>query len=118
MRHTKACSRSVKVASEIKRVISAYLIRGEIRSYGCINPLMIVVTDVVVSPCLQHAKVFVSSIDGTPGEVYVSFLESHSAQIRKAVGDNVKLKFVPEIIFIIDNSFEQAQRIENLLKGR
>ena len=92
------------------------MIRGEIDSYGDVNPLMIVITDVVVSSCLQHAKVFVSSIDEQRGDAYVEFLEAHSAQIRKAVGDNVKLKFVPELRFIVDTSFEEAQRIEDLLK--
>lgn len=117
MNHNKGCSRSVKVAAEIKRVVSDYLIRGGIESYEGINPLMIVITDVVVSSCLQHAKIFVSSVDGKSSDDYIDFLEDHSSQIRKAVGDNVKLKFVPEIRFIVDTSFERAQRIEEVLKG-
>ena len=117
MKHNRSCSRSIKVAAEIKRVVSEYLIRGGVESYEEINPLMIVVTGVDVSSCLQHAKVFISSIDGKPGDNYVNFLEAHSSQIRKAIGDNVKLKFVPEIRFIIDTSFERARRIEEILKG-
>lgn len=116
MKHNKSYSRSAKVASEIKKVVSDFLIRGEFGRYEGINPLMIVVTDVVVSSCLQHAKIFVSSIDRKSADDYVEFLEAHSAQIRKAVGDNVKLKFVPELRFIVDNSFEEAQKIESLLK--
>jgi len=116
MKHNKSCSRSVKVASEIKRVVSDYLIRGGVGSYENVNPLMIVITDVVVSPCLQHAKIFVSSIDGKSSDEYIKFLELHSAQIRKAVGDNVKSKFVPELRFFEDTSFEEAQKIEDLLK--
>ena len=105
------------MASEIKKVVSDYLIRGGIGSYENVNALMIVVTDVVVSPCLQHAKIFVSSIDRKSSDEYIKFLELHSAQIRKAVGDNVKLKFVPELRFVEDTSSEEAQRIEDLLKG-
>ena len=117
MNHNKGCSRYVKVAAEIKRVVSDYLIRGGIESYEGINPLMIVIIDVVVRSCLQHAKIFVSSVDGKSSDDYIDFLEDHSSQIRKAVGDNVKLKFVPEIRFIVDTSFERAQRIEEVLKG-
>ncbi len=116
MKRNKSCSRSVKVASEIKRVVSDYLVRGEIKSCEGVNPLMIVITDVVVSSCLQYAKIFVSSIDEGRGDDYVKFLEFHSARIRKVVGDNVKLKFVPELRFIEDTSFQEAQRIEDLLK--
>ena len=116
MKHNKSCSRSVRVASEIKKVVSDFLIRRGVADYEGVNPSMIVVTDVVVSSCLRHAKIFVSSIDGKCGDDYMEFLEVYSAQIRKAVGDNVKLKFVPELKFIVDTSFEEARKIENLLK--
>lgn len=113
--NNKGCSRSIKVASEIKRVVSDYLIRARGGECGGIDPFMIVVTDVVVSSCLQHAKVFVSSMDGKFGDDYLNFLRSHSAQVRKAIGDSVRLKFVPEINFIIDDSFEQAKKIDDIL---
>ena len=115
MKFSKGCSRSVKVATEIKRIVSDYLIRGKNEDSGDVDPFMIVVTDVVVSSCLQHAKIFVSSMDGKCCDDYLDFLRSHSAQIRKTIGDNVRLKFVPKIDFVIDDSFEQAKRIDDLL---
>ena len=118
MKRNNNVSRSDRVASEIKKVVSEYLIRGGL---GChedeVNPVMIVVTDVAVSSCLRHAKIFVSSVsDGLDSSVCVDYLERHSSQIRKAVGDNVKLKFVPEIRFLPDVSRERAKRIEDILK--
>lgn len=115
MKFSKDCSRSVKVASEIKRVISSYLVCRKSEDVGDIDPFMIVVTNVVVSSCLQHAKVFVSSMDGRCCDDYLNFLKSHSAQMRKTIGDNIRLKFVPKIDFIIDDSFEQAKRIDDIL---
>lgn len=112
-------SRSDRVASEIKKVVSEYLIRGGLESSEGVNPLMIVVTDVVVSSCLRHAKIFVSSIsDDLNSEVCRDYLESHSYQIRKTIGSSVKLKFVPEIRFLPDTSREKAQRIEDILSGQ
>lgn len=109
-------SRSDKVASEIKKVVSEYLIRGGLESSEGVNPLMIVVTDVVVSSCLRHAKIFVSSIsDDLNSDVCRDYLENHSYQIRKTIGSGVKLKFVPEIRFLTDTSRERAKRIENIL---
>ena len=109
-------SRSVKVASEIKKVVSEFLICGGLGCCEGVNPVMIVVTDVVVSSCLRHAKIFVSSIsDDLDSDVCVGYLEKHSAQIRKTIGANVKLKFVPEIRFLVDASRERAKRIEDIL---
>lgn len=111
-------SRSDKVASEIKKVVSEYLIRGELESSEGVNPLMIVVTDVVVSSCLRHAKIFVSSIsDDLNSDICRDYLESHSSQIRKTIGTCIKLKFVPEIRFLADTSREKAKRIEDILNA-
>ncbi|MBO7537040.1 MAG: 30S ribosome-binding factor RbfA [Alphaproteobacteria bacterium] len=111
-------SRSDKVASEIKKVVSEYLILGGLESSEGVNPLMIVVTDVVVSSCLRHAKIFVSSIsDDLNSDVCRDYLERHSSQIRKTIGSSIKLKFVPEVRFLTDTSREKAQRIEDILNA-
>ena len=112
-------SRSDKVASEIKKVVSEYLIRGGLESSEGVNPLMIVVIDVVVSSCLRHAKIFVSSIsDDLNSDVCRDYLERHSSQIRKTIGSSIKLKFVPEIRFLTDTSRERAKRIEDILNAQ
>lgn len=109
-------SRSDKVASEIKKVVSEYLIRGELCGYENIKTSMIVITDVVVSSCLRHVKIFVSSIsDDLDNTICRDFLDRHSSQIRRVIGNGVKLKFVPEISFLSDISRERAQRIEDIL---
>ena len=117
MKRSSGGSRSDRVASEIKKVVSEFLIRGEIGDReGEVNPVMIVVTDVVVSSCLRHAKIFVSSIsDDLDVDVCVNYLEKHSPQIRKTIGTSIKLKFVPEIRFFADTSRERAKRIEDIL---
>ncbi len=104
MKRSNGGSRSDRVASEIKKVVSEFLIRGGIGDReGQVNPVMIVVTDVVVSSCLRHAKIFVSSIsDDLDGDICVDYLEEHSPQIRKTIGTSIKLKFVPEIRFFAD----------------
>ena len=111
--------RTGKVAGEIKKVLSESLIRGEIGFCDdLVDPRMIVITDVEVSSCLRHAKIFVSSMISDNGEEkYLEFLEKHSSQLRKVIAQNLKLKFVPEIRFFIDSSSAYASRIENILKS-
>lgn len=112
----KTNPRSNRVAEEIKKVISESLLRGEIGSYESINPTMIAITDVEVSPCLRHAKVFISPmIDSIEKQEFLDFMEFHIPQLRKNIGHAVRLKFVPELHFFIDDTYEYAQKIENLL---
>lgn len=117
IKQKEKCSRADKVAGEIKKVISECLVKGEVGSYEDIDPAMIVVTDVIVSPCLRHAKIFISSVASyDDNERYLQFLDSHIFQLRRLIASNVKLKFVPEIRFLEDNSSVYANRIESLLK--
>ena len=74
------------------------------------------VMDVAVSPDLRHARVFVSVL-GTEEEkeATVSALRRASGFIRARVGDEVTLKYLPELRFEIDRSLERVARIEELL---
>jgi ribosome-binding factor A len=74
------------------------------------------VMDVAVSPDLRHARVFVSVL-GTEEEkaATLSALRRASGFIRTRVGDEVTLKYLPELRFEIDRSLERVARIEELL---
>jgi ribosome-binding factor A len=74
------------------------------------------IMDVVVSPDLRHARVFVSVL-GTEEDKNVSLaaLRRAGGFIRARVGDEVTLKYLPELKFEIDRSLERAARIEALL---
>lgn len=118
MQERKSVSRVHRVASEIKKVLSQYLIRGELDPCNGVTSTMITITDVTVSPCLQHVKVYVSPlVNSISEEDCLNFLNMYSSQVRYYVGQHVRLKVVPEIIFRIDESFKYAERIETILKG-
>lgn len=110
-------NRQHKVAHEIKKILSNYMLRNSIVDTEGMSSSLISITDVVVSPCLRHVKVFVVSLskDFTDIEC-VKYLERHAAQFRYHLGANIRLKFTPELNFFVDTSFEYAERIENLLK--
>jgi ribosome-binding factor A len=74
------------------------------------------IMDVVVSPDLRHARVFVSVL-GTEEDKKASLaaLRRAGGFIRARVGDEVTLKYLPELKFEIDRSLERAARIEALL---
>ena len=80
---------------------------------------MITVTKVTVSPDLSFAKTYVSIF--SPGSENKNILEKireHAKETRHKLGMRIKnqLRVVPELQFIIDDSLDYIENIENLLK--
>lgn len=110
----KNSSRQNKVAAEIKKSLSEFLLCNSI--YDIIKSSSISITDVVMSPCLQHAKVYIIPLSGDVSQKdCIDFMERHSHTFRKHVSNCIRLKFAPDFKFFIDDSFDYAQKIENLL---
>ncbi|MDR1333628.1 MAG: 30S ribosome-binding factor RbfA [Holosporaceae bacterium] len=109
-------NRSQRVAAEIKKVLSEFLIRNSLGDKQ-INTTFLSITDVVVSSCLRHAKIYVALPSGKVdlGQEYIDFLKEHASRLRYHVGIHIKLKFVPDLSFYIDDSFDRAKKIESLL---
>lgn len=74
------------------------------------------ITGVELSDDLRFARVFVSIL-GDEGSRKASLvgLESAKGYIRKHLGERIKLRFLPEIVFKEDRSFEQGERIDRLI---
>ena len=74
------------------------------------------VMDVSVSPDLRHARVFVSVLgDDAEREATIAALQRARGFIRARIGQEVTLKYLPEIRFELDRTLERAARIEELL---
>jgi len=119
----KNSSRPSRVATEIKKILSEFLLRGFFIDSDDggekINPTLLSITDVVMSPCLQHAKVSVAlMLDDVSEESCLEFLKRHTPQLRHEIGTKIRLKFVPDLSFFIDDSFKCRSRIESLLHSQ
>jgi ribosome-binding factor A len=109
--------RASRVAVEIKKVLSEYLLRGPF-AHSEIDPAFLSITAVSMSPCLQHAKVYVVPLsDDVDCDECLEFFKKHIPIFRRCLGREIRLKFVPDISFIIDDSLACASRIESLLKS-
>ena len=110
-----ATSRRVsRVASLIKREVSQLLING-IKD-DRVGAGMVSVTDVYVSGDLQHTKIFVS-IYGTEDAKAETMegLKSSTAFVRRELGQRMKLRRIPEVVFLEDPSLERGDRMLDLL---
>lgn len=79
---------------------------------------LVTVTDVDISPDLKHAKVFISIFtDSTEQRAnIVAGFEAATSEFRRHVGDRMRLRYVPALKFIADDTIEKGARIDALLK--
>lgn len=103
-----------RVSSLIKREVSLLLLDG-IKD-DRVGAGMPSITDVEVSGDLQHAKIFVS-IYGTEEAKAETMegLKSSTAFVRRELGNRIRLRRTPEIIFLEDRSLERGDRMLHLL---
>jgi ribosome-binding factor A len=103
--------RSEKVGSLIKEELGLLLQRNfSMAEYGFLT-----VTEVLMSPDLKVAKVYIS-IFGDTEKKKKSFakLEAQKPSIRSMLGHAVSLRFTPEIILYLDETLDRAMKLENI----
>ncbi len=105
--------RQEKIASLIKKAI-AMPINDLARSLS--TGSFATVTSVKVSSDLGIAKIYLSIMGGkkTPLEL-LALIESRKSTLRHSLAKSVRLKFVPEIRIFLDDTFEQMERVQQLL---
>ncbi len=75
------------------------------------------VTAVRISPDLQHGRVFVSVL-GSEDEQTATMagLRSASPYLRGELGRQMRMKYLPELVFELDKGPEEAERLEALFR--
>ncbi|MGH2403407.1 MAG: 30S ribosome-binding factor RbfA [bacterium] len=105
--------RAERLAEVIRAEASAIIQRGlKDPRIGFVS-----ITDVVVSADLRHAKIFVSVLgDEEAKRGTMAALERATGFVRSELGARVAVRFVPEILFRLDESIEHGTRINALLR--
>ncbi|MBI2873857.1 MAG: 30S ribosome-binding factor RbfA [Firmicutes bacterium] len=102
-----------RLAEAVKEIL-AEMLREEIK-----DPRIgfVTITGIEVTPDLRFAKVYVSVL-GEPADKTncLAGLESAKGFLRRRNGEEVKLRFVPELHFRLDETAEDTQRISGILK--
>ncbi|MEC9466838.1 MAG: 30S ribosome-binding factor RbfA [Myxococcota bacterium] len=74
------------------------------------------VTEVRVSGDLRHAKVFVSIYEeGERRQETLDGLQAAAGFFKREISHNVRIRWVPELHFALDEGLERAQRMEELI---
>ena len=107
--------RQLRVGEMIKQSLSMIFIRNEAKVPN-VETNTITVTEVKMSQDLKIAKAYVIPLGGKNAEEITQILKEYSFLIRKILSKKVKMKFLPKLLFRKDESFEYAEKIENLIK--
>ena len=106
--------RQLRVGEMLRHALSDILREREIRDPG-LEGVSVTVTQVKPSPDMRHATVFVEPLGGKNADAIVEALNRHRGFLRGELGRTIELKFTPELRFVEDTSFAEAQRIERIL---
>ena len=109
-------NRQLRVAELIRRNMSEILGKNELYEEALMN-VPITVGEVRCSTDLKLATVFVLPLGGKNGQQVVKSLAKNKGVIRKILGRNLNLKFVPELRFMEDKTFDQMDQTSKLLEN-
>jgi ribosome-binding factor A len=76
----------------------------------------VTVTGVQLSPDLRHARIFVSLMGSeTEKEESLDTLNHATGGIRHELGQRIRTRFLPDIVFLTDTSQDYGERIDKLI---
>jgi len=107
--------RQLRVGELVKQNLGELFIRNEAK-IPSINSKLITVTEVRMTPDLKTARVYVIPLGGVDTKETVRILTEYSHLVRRALSKRLDIKFLPKLIFVEDNSFEYAEKIERIIK--
>jgi len=106
--------RQLKVGEELRHLISDALLRSSFYDEHIENN-NITITEVNVSPDLKNAKVYVMPLGGVNKLDALNSLIRATGRLKKIISSNINLRQTPKIKFKIDETFEYAKKINNIL---
>lgn len=106
--------RQLKVAEALKRALSDVFTFKRL-SHPFFEKIMITVSEVRISGDLKLATAFINFHEDVDKDQLIKLLNEISPYIKKLIADKVTLRFLPQIRFVYDESFDYAQKIDKLL---
>ena len=108
--------RMLRVGELVRHALATLFARGDIEDEALAGAV-ITVPEVRMTPDLKIANAYVMPLGGTHADEIVAALNRHRKFIRGRVAPQIDLKFAPEIRFFVDETFEEAGRIDALLRS-
>jgi len=107
--------RVLKVGERVRHILSELLARQDVHD-EIVSASNIAVTEVRMTPDLRHATAYVKPLMSAEEDEVVTALRQNTAYLQREVAKRLGLKFAPKLKFRADESFDEADRIEKLLR--
>ena len=114
--NTTKSQRQLRVGEELRHLISNALHRETFYD-AVLESNNITVTEVNVSPDLKNAKVFIMPLGGENKIEVLDSLNRIKGYIQKLISSEIQLRQIPRLSFVIDTTFEYANKIDNIIKN-
>lgn len=100
----------------MRHAIVSILAKGELHDPE-LEGVSITVSEVRLTPDLRTARIFVAPLGGQDTPVITRALNRAAAFIRRQLGKEMELRYLPRIFFEPDDLFDQGEKIEELLRS-
>ena len=108
--------RQLRVGEEIRAALAQIFMHGETH-HPVLDSASITVSEVRISPDLKNATAYVMPLAGSNKSTVLAALQENAPRLRGLVSRHIILRTSPKISFVLDNSFEEANRINMLLNS-
>src|SRR5213080_270029 len=107
--------RQLRVGETVRHAIADILAHGSVHDAD-LEGHIITVPEVRMSPDLRLATIYVMPLGGRDTDVVLAALERNKKFLRGEIARRVNLKFAPDVRFRFDERFDEAERIEKILR--
>ena len=107
--------RQLRVGELLRHALADILAQGSVHDPD-LEGHIITVPEVRMSPDLKLATIYVMPLGGRDTELVLAALDRNKKYLRGEIAHRVNLKFAPDIRFRADERFDEAERIEKLLR--
>ncbi|MCQ2005849.1 30S ribosome-binding factor RbfA [Rhizobium sp. NRK18] len=109
--------RMLRVGEQVRAAITQVLQRGEVRD-DLLEKTVVSISEVRMSPDLKIATAYVTPLGLTDHDAVVKALNKNAKYIRGRLGGQLRqMKYMPEVRFRDDTSFDNYQKIDELLRS-
>ena len=108
--------RQLRVGELVRHALAEMLTRGDVHD-PVLESHMITIPEVRMTADLRLATIYVMPMGGRDASDVMAAFERNKKHLRAEIAHRINLKFAPDIRFRIDDRFEEAERIDKLLRS-
>jgi ribosome-binding factor A len=106
--------RQLQIGEQIKRILAEIFLQDNLLN---IKNTHITILQADVSPDAKNVKVFIDVFGSLEAKKIIQDLNQITPYLRKQLASKINLRYTPELNFVLDETFKEVNKIEELLKN-